>query len=184
MKREEVVERMALQVLEVGTRLRDSRTGSDVARDALLSREQVRRLMAYARKRFGLEEADSEDVLQEALFEIAGSDTFVRNPKAYVFRVFHNHCCEFVERRISRKEVPVPNGLLAPNGTGGVDLDSWLTVKMGLASLSATCRTLLIAHYLEGRTLNDAAGEVNLSRKTVWKRLTRCLEKLRELVTA
>jgi RNA polymerase sigma factor (sigma-70 family) len=177
---------MEAQALEMAPRLRGSRTGADVARDALLQREQVSRLVNYAHTRFGIAAADAEDVLQEALFEIAGSETFVRSPRAYVFRVFHNHCAEFVERKISRREVPVPTNLrlAAADTSGGVDLDSWLTVKQGLASLSVTCRTLLVAHYLEGRTLKDAAGEVNLSTKTVWKRLTRCLEKLRELVTA
>jgi DNA-directed RNA polymerase specialized sigma24 family protein len=67
--------------------------------------------------------------------------------------------------------------------TGGVadpeELDSRLLVQRGLEEISASCRKLLHAYYVEGRSLRESADAMALAYSGVWKTINRCLKKLR-----
>jgi DNA-directed RNA polymerase specialized sigma24 family protein len=49
-----------------------------------------------------------------------------------------------------------------------------------LSEISTSCRRLLAAYYIEGRTLREAARVVALQYSSVAKTISRCLKKLRK----
>jgi DNA-directed RNA polymerase specialized sigma24 family protein len=49
-----------------------------------------------------------------------------------------------------------------------------------LDEISASCRRLLAAYYIEGRSLREAARVVSLQYSSVAKTISRCLKKLRK----
>ena len=60
-------------------------------------------------------------------------------------------------------------------------LDRQLALREALNEISSSCRRLLAAYYVEGRTLRDASHSVALAVSAVPKTLSRCLERLRRM---
>ena len=157
-------------------------TSRDVAEALLLDAGQRSKLLAYAGARFGLALEDAEDVLQDTALELLRQRTIVRNPRGFVFSVFHGRCCDFLEsRRRSRRLLP--NSLIgtapvtgpAPDET----IDDRLALRQVFGEVSTSCRRLLLAYYVEGRSLREAASAIALAYSGVWKTMTRCLRRLR-----
>ena len=149
----------------------------------LLDREQRSRLVAYARSRFGLDSDTTEDLLQETAIELLRLRTLVRSPRGFVFTVFHTRCCRYLRHmQVERRIFSEGKRAVAEETCGVADpeeLDSRLFVQRGLEEVSASCRKLLLAYYVEGRSLRESAAEMALAYSGVWKTINRCLKKLR-----
>lgn len=160
------------------------RSAFEVAEFLVLDRRLVRRLVALARSRFGIDEVDAEDLVQETALEIARSPALIASPEDYAFQVFHNRCSRFVERRTRRSAVFVEPRVR--DRTIGVEEkpDVKAIVRAGFARISPTCRTLLTSYYVEGASLKETAARTGHSPKQVWKRLSACLRKLKEAIGA
>ena len=165
--------------MEVETSLAPQATVEGV----LLDREQRSRLVAYAHARFGLDGDTAEDLLQETAIELLRLRTLVRSPRGFVFTVFHARCCRYLrhaqaERRMfSGSESTVAEGV--SGATDCEEIDSRLLVQRALGEISASCRKLLNAYYMEGRSLRESAETMALAYSGVWKTINRCLKKLR-----
>ena len=159
-------------------------TGFEVAEFLVLDRKLVRKLVALARSRFGIDEDDAEDLVQETALEIARSPALIASPEGFAFQVFHNRCARFRERRTKTSAVFVETGDWYWTPAAEEDLDERAIVRAGFARISATCRTLLTSYYVEGTSLKETAARTGHSPKQVWKRLSACLKKLKETIGA
>src|SRR5687768_10674478 len=144
---------------------------------------QRSRLVAYARSRFGIDADTAQDLLQETALEVLRQRSLVSSPRGFVFTVFHARCCRFVRNQQARYKVfDRGDGATlekAPSAANLDGIDSRLTVEQALEEISEGCRKLLLAYYVEGQTLREAADRTPLAYSGVWKTITRCLQKLR-----
>lgn len=159
-------------------------TGFEVAELLVLDRKLVRRLVALARARFGIEEDEAEDLVQETALEIARSPALIASPEGFAFQVFHNRCARFLDRRTKRSAVFVAAGDWYGTTAAEIDLEQRAIVRAGFARISVTCRTLLTSYYVEGASLKETAARTGHSPRQVWKRLSACLKKLKETIGA
>ena len=150
----------------------------------MLDRKLVCKLIALARSRFGIDEADAEDLVQETALEIVRSPVLIASPEGYAFQVFHNRCVRFLERRTKRKAILGETGGWYRTPETQETLDERVIVRAGFARISATCRALLTSYYVEGTSLKETAARTGHSPKQVWKRLSGCLKKLKETIGA
>ena len=101
----------------------------------------MRKLVVLARSRFGIDEVDAEDLVQETALEIARSPALIASPEGYAFQVFHNRCARFLERRTKTSAVFVEAGGWDRTPAAEEKLDERAIVRAGFARISATCRT-------------------------------------------
>jgi RNA polymerase sigma factor (sigma-70 family) len=154
-----------------------------IAEAILLDRARRGRLFAFARTRFGIGADDAEDLLQETAFELLRHRGYVRSPDGFVFAVFRARCARFVNGARLRRQVFAGGSSEAETCDDhclpeGVDRE--LALREALGEISASCRRLLAAYYLEGRSLREAARVVSLQYSSVAKTISRCLKKLRK----
>jgi len=159
--------------------IKPTHSGLDVAEQLLLDRPELARLMRMARLQFGIGADDAQDLLQETALDVVRERAGIRNPRAYVTRVFYMQCCQFVRRGV-RSHSHLAEGdapdVAAPEGLAAEDL---IALRQALGRISPECRGLLMAHYMEGKGFGEAAGEFGFSEKQAWKRFNACLRKLR-----
>ncbi|MEO8586718.1 MAG: RNA polymerase sigma factor [Acidobacteriota bacterium] len=154
-------------------------SGPDVAEELLRDPRELARLMRMARLQFGIGADDAQDLLQETALDVMRERAGIRNPRAYVSRVFYMQCCQYVRRavrtrsRVSEGELP---DVAAPEGLAAEDQ---VALYQALGRISPGCRGLLMAHYMDGKGFGEAAAEFGFSEKQAWKRFNACLRKLR-----
>lgn len=158
------------------------RTGIEVAEGLATDPEQRRRLVSYARSKFGVGEEDAEDLLQETLLELMRTEGLIHRPEGFAFRVFHTRCCNGLrQERVTRTALAA-----AAEGLRGAaprpdrsDVD--LLLRQGLSRVSLACRKLLTAHYVEGRSLRETAEALSLrgSLAAVHRLVNNCLRRLK-----
>lgn len=144
---------------------------------------QRSRLVAYARSRFGIDPDTAEDLVQETALEVLRQRSLVSSPRGFIFTVFHARCCRYLRLQQARHRV-FDRGECgtveeAPSGATSEGIDSRLTVEQALEEISEGCRKLLLAYYVEGQSLREAANLMALAYSGVWKTISRCLQKLR-----
>ena len=126
-------------------------TAPQLVEAVLLDASQRRRLLAYARSRFGIAAADAEDLLQDTLLELLRQKAYVRSPEGFVFTVFRLCCCRYLAARRERREVFVPESWpleAMPSPSGAERMDRRLTLRQALGGISSACRRLLCAFYI------------------------------------
>jgi RNA polymerase sigma factor (sigma-70 family) len=157
-----------------------------VAEAVLQSPRQRGRLMAYARVRFGIQAADAEDLVQETAVELLRRPAAVQVPEAFVFTVFRSRCLRYRADRRRRLEGAAADPALcesaaspgSPEGT-----DRRLALRQAFQEISSSCRRILSAYYIEGRSLAEAARAVALAVSGGTKTISRCLKRLRACLT-
>ena len=157
-------------------------TTGQIAEAVLLDPERRRKLFRYACVQFGINEQDTEDLLQETALELLRYRSYVRSPEGFVFTVFRTRCVRFSStRRVQHTrfsqepdaaaDVPQPNSDI---------LDVQVALREALSEISSKCRQLIHAYYMEGQSLKEAARTVDLADSSVARTISRCLQKLRE----
>ena len=156
------------------------RTPGEVAESVLFDSGRRSKLVGYAGSRFGIQEADAEDLLQDTALALLRQRGYVRNPDGYVFSAFRASCARFARARRSRAErfagAPQDETAAAPPAP---DPDRRLALQEALSGISSSCRRLLSAYYVEGLTLTEAAEGLTLAYAVVSRRISRCLQRLR-----
>lgn len=163
----------------------EPRTGVEVAEGLATDAEQRRRLVSYARSRFGIGEEEAEDLLQDTLLELMRTEGLIHRPDGFAFRVFHTRCCNHLRRVVNARvgsEAAARAGALGPRPDAAESADADVFLRQGLSRVSATCRTVLTAYYVEGRSLKETARALSLSVTTtsVFRLVNTCLKKLRQ----
>ena len=153
------------------------------AEAVLLDGRQRAKLLAYARARFGIPLEDAEDLLQDTALDLLRQQGLVRSAAGFVFAAFRARGGWFLARRRLRREVfsgeLEPLGDSSPTATPDA-LDRRLAIREALQAISSSCRRLLAAYYIEGRSLAEAARILALASSGVAKTINRCLRRLRE----
>lgn len=155
----------------------------EVAEALMADPARRHRLCAYARVRFGIDEEDAEDVLQDTAMDVMRASGPILRPDGFVFQVFHAKCCRHLRRRTARPAVVALADtratvvLQAPEAPGSEEV---LALRQGLARISSRCRMLLRAYYMEGKSLRETADEMSVTGKSVWNLINRCLLRLRQ----
>ncbi|MDQ6893665.1 MAG: sigma-70 family RNA polymerase sigma factor [Acidobacteriota bacterium] len=155
-----------------------------VAEAVLVDSGQRRKLIGYARDRFGIASEDADDLLQETALELIRQQAHVQNPDGFVFAVFRNRCRRFLEKRSRGREVFVPAAeaeAAPPEGSCG--LDERLALREALAEISPSCRQILATYYVEGQTLTETAHRLARRSSGIFKTLSRCLKRLRKCLS-
>src|SRR5688572_27403437 len=141
--------------------------GRDAVEGVLSDPAQRLRLAAYARSRFGIDSDTAEDLLQETALEVLRQRSLVSSPRGFIFTVFHARCCRFLRNQQARYRVFDRGDCVtleeAPNAAASDGIDSRLTVEQALEEISEGCRKLLLAYYVEGQTLREAADRTALA---------------------
>jgi RNA polymerase sigma factor (sigma-70 family) len=159
-------------------------TPGQIAEAVLLDDEQRHRLFAYAASRFGIGREDSEDLLQDTMLELLRSRTLVRSPEGFVFAVFRTRCARFLAKRAASRSrtVSADSACLSVEGVDS-QVDSQVALHEALKEVSSSCRQLLCAYYVEGRSLREAASALSLAYSSVSKTISRCLKRLRKCLS-
>ena len=157
----------------------ERRTSRQIAESVLLDPEQRNRLVGYARSRFGIGATDAEDLLQDTALELLRQRTSVRSPGGFVFAVFRTRCCRFLESHGAPREAPSAAPPVAQPSSVDAE-DARVALRVAFRGISTPCRRLLLAYYMEGRSLREAAETMALAYSGVWKTINRCLKKLKE----
>lgn len=158
-------------------------TTREVAEAVLLDREQRTKLFSYAQSQFGIGAEDAKDLLQETALELLRQRSLVRSPNGFVFRVFRARCCRFFRTHQAHAEIFASGSRLSetvPHPFGLERIDRQVALRQAFGKISAPCRKLLLAYYVEGQSLREAAQEMALAYSGVWKTINRCLRVLRE----
>ena len=156
-------------------------TTGQIAEAVLLDPERRRKLFTYASARFGIDQDDAEDLLQETALELLRYRSLVRSPEGFVFTVFRARCARFSgARRVSHSLLAEESDFASAPRAEPEALDRQLALREAFSELSASCRRILSAYYVEGQSLREAAHTMSLAYSSVAKTLSRCLRKLRE----
>jgi RNA polymerase sigma factor (sigma-70 family) len=155
---------------------------AQIAEAILLDQGRRRQLLAYACSRFGISGSDAEDLLQETVLELLRCQTSIRRPEGFVFAVFRSRCVRHVAGRVAAHGVFSEHDASAiePPTQTFVEADENFALQEALDTVSAACRRLLRAYYVEGQSLREAASTVSLAYSSVAKTISRCLQRLRQ----
>jgi RNA polymerase sigma-70 factor (ECF subfamily) len=124
--------------------------------------------------------AEAEDATQDCFERLAG---MTEGPKghlgAWLHRVATNRaidCIRKEKRRQARQEIYGAS----IDATVEIDWnDVYAFVDEAIAELPERLHTPLVAHYLQGRTHNDIANELGISRQAVTRRITKAVNGIR-----
>jgi RNA polymerase sigma factor (sigma-70 family) len=157
-------------------------TSREVAQAVVLDGEQRSKLVAYALSHFGIESDDAQDLLQETALELLRQRIVVRSPRGFTFRLFHRRCCRFIRLRQADRQVFAPVDDPVETACDFAPLekaDRQLTLRRVLETISASCRRVLLAYYVEGRSLKETAQAIPTPYTGVWNTINRCLRRIR-----
>src|SRR5512143_701934 len=135
-----------------------------IAEAILLDSARRSKLLAFARSRFGIRSDEAEDLLQETAFELLRHRGYVRSPDGFVFAVFRARCARFVRGAQTHRQVFAAGSTdtEASDSSLSEGVDRQLALREAFGEISASCRRLLAAYYLEGHSLREAARLVAL----------------------
>lgn len=161
-------------------------TAPEVAGALLFDASQRRKLIGYARSRFGIETEDAEDLLQDTLLQLLRQRTRVTAPEGFLFTVFRLACSRYLTACSEANAVLTPASashehVAHPFGPEGIERR--ISLREALGGISSNCRRLLSAFYIEGRNLQDTADTLAVAQSGVSKTINRCLRRLRQCLS-
>lgn len=130
---------------------------------------------------------DAEDLASEITYEIMAAlrkGTVPANYAAWVWRIARNRYSRWAEAKsrrsqlISGDELPAEPGILDEDD--GTDPERLNTLRRELAFIREDYRRVLVAHYIEDRSVQDIADSLGVSRGTVLTRLHRARKHMKE----
>lgn len=143
------------------------------------------RLVSLGIRRFRFTPEEAEDLVQDVYARLWERRPRVRNLKGYVATAFLHRCFDWLEsnsrkgRFEARLEAPWPAD---PNA--GDRLLVAVHVRGALRRMTPICRFLIHRYCVERARLADLANERSCSIPAVWKRLDRCIKRMRTCLIA
>jgi RNA polymerase sigma factor (sigma-70 family) len=151
-----------------------------VVETVLLDPHERQRLVGFAHNRYGISSQEAEDLLQDTALELLRQRQYVHKPRAYVYAVFRARCSRHPSLSPHRPDrLPAAEEIAEEGHPADEVLDSKLTLRQALGTVSSSCRKLLAAYYMEGQSLKEAAATMSLAQSGVTKTIGRCLKRLR-----
>ncbi len=161
------------------------KTGRELAERLVLDEALRARLIRVAAERFRIERSTAEDLLQDAALELMRTEGFIHSPDGFAYRVFHSRCCRYIERQVARRQLVTRSPALTrvrPRDEA-TDLDLAIALRQVIGRLSPVCQRLLFCRYVEGRSVTETARELARADASVPTLVSRCLERLRRLLS-
>ncbi|MEM8787370.1 MAG: sigma-70 family RNA polymerase sigma factor [Pseudomonadota bacterium] len=161
--------------------------GDTVAARAILT-EQAPRILALARRMLGGQEAEAEEVTQEALIRLWRAAPHWRAGEAlistWLYRVAANLCTDRLRRR---RTVPLPEGHDPPDDRPGPQAglqraDRAAALAKALTALPERQRLAVVLRHLEDRPNPEIAQIMGLSVEAVESLQSRGRRRLRQLL--
>lgn len=155
----------------------------------LVAGEQVLRAIEPALRRYigrlvsGRSVAD--DILQEALVRIWRGLGWLREPalfRAWAYRIATREAQRVMRRELRREETNADESELDHLPAALADPAARLDLEAMLTRISPLARTVLVAHYFEGLTLQEVAAVAEAPLGTVKSRLASGLKQARALM--
>jgi RNA polymerase sigma-70 factor (ECF subfamily) len=131
---------------------------------------------------------DAEDVTQEAFLRAFEAMPRFRGEAAlgtWICRIAVNLCLSWLRSKTRRAEVSADEMVVADEQIEAVDAGRTELVRAtrgAIARLAPKYRVAVVAHYLEGRSYEDAARVVGVPVKTFKTRLYRARKMLRRML--
>ncbi|WP_146197175.1 sigma-70 family RNA polymerase sigma factor [Serinibacter arcticus] len=144
---------------------RTSSVRSDAPAVDLDRYRNLRRRGTTIARSFRLNEADVEDVVQDALVRMlrvsAEGEGSPRRYESYFDSTVRHLCIDLLRKRGRETELPEPEDL--PEQTRSEKHEQRMLVRQVLAELPASARSILVKSHIEGRTLSEISGELGIS---------------------
>ncbi len=146
------------------------------------------RLLRHARHLVGQSD-EAGEVVQEAWLAIIRGIPRLRDPAAFrswVYRIVSRRCADWVRRRqrdraITPQTTTAPD-TPAPTTVADSDCDELTDLRCAIRHLPAQQRTVLALHYLDGLSVREVAGALDIPQGTVKSRLHHARNTLREVI--
>lgn len=150
-----------------------------------LDRELRPRFIKAAAHCFGLAKEDAEDLAHRVFLHALQNNARVRDPIGYLKTAFRNACINQIAYLRRRQSTPLSEEL--PDPRAAADLDAWdraRTLRRAFHAVDATCQKLIRCHYFSAdSSLAASAQAIGYSVTSVWRKLQRCLERMRACLT-
>lgn len=138
-------------------------------------------LVRFLRTRLPNDE-DARDLAQEAYLRLLrlSDDHVIRHPEAYLFRIASNLIHEYwLTSRIGLTEAAADPDELPSQDEGPDELanrqEALSALKRAIGFLPAVQQTVVLMHRCDGKTYNEIARELDISRDMVKKHLAKGL---------
>ena len=127
----------------------------------------------------------ADDILQETFVRIWRGLGWLREPslfRAWTYRIATRETQRFLRRELKREEVAADETEFEKLAAPLVDPAARLDLESVLSRISPLARTVLVAHYFEGLTLEEVAAVAEAPLGTVKSRLASGLKQARKLM--
>jgi RNA polymerase sigma-70 factor (ECF subfamily) len=155
------------------------RAGDSEAWNTLVERFS-RYVYAICVQGFRLQPHDAEDVFQDVFTKVYEQLGRLRDAAAFrpwLAQLTRRVCIDHL-RAAGRGPVELETDPVAPDDVLAT-LDEALTVRSGLARLSADCREILDRFFARDESYRSISDDLGLPAGTIASRISRCLERLR-----
>src|SRR5687767_14806199 len=145
--------------------------------------EQYQQLVYSAARRRLARDQDVEDVVQATFFRLARAAGSVRRDVAsWLYTTAVNGANELIRRDATRRRHESAAAADAPVASDP-SYEEWqrlsALVDEAIVQLPEEERSLVVAHFFEGRSQRELAGELNTSQSTVARRIAGAVDGLR-----
>lgn len=159
--------------------------GNVEAFEELVSRWQ-RRLWTYA-YRLTEKQDVAYDVVQEVWVSIIRGIVRLRDPASFrhwAFRIVSNKCADWIRKQQRQRHLcdQLSAEIHRAEGTASVSTDRYISLEEALEKIRGDHHALLSLYYVEGFSIGEIAGILDIPEGTVKSRLHQARKRLRQLV--
>lgn len=149
-----------------------------------LDRDLRPRLVALGIRRFKYTPEEAEDLVQDVFETVWEKRPRVRCPEAYLVTTFFRRCVDRVRSQSRGEGRETTLDTAPPDHVAADRILAAVHVRGAFRRMTPLCRQLIRILCLEGRRLADVAAERGCSVPAVWKRLDRCIRRMRTCLAA
>ena len=142
------------------------------------------KLIGLAVRKYGFSREEAEDAVQTVYMRVLARDPRVKDPVGYVKIAFLNTCVNIATSR-ERAVQQLPEGMEVPDPACErvtARLEAVRMVNKAIRSAGPKCKRIVRLYFGQEYSLADMTKATGYSKKTVWKRIWGCLEKMRKVL--
>ncbi len=142
------------------------------------------KLIGLAVRKYNFSREEAEDAVQTVYMRVLARDPRVKDPIGYVKIAFLNTCLNIAMAK-ERSVQQFPEGMdVADPGCEKVTarLEAVRMVNKAIRSAGPKCKRIVRLYFGQEYSLADMTKATGYSKKTVWKRIWGCLDKMRKVL--